>query len=618
MRQRCFTFAGWMLAAGASLIGVACGSGFAGNDCQASRTCADADEPAAAGEAGAAGTSAASEPEGGAASTASGSGGEPTQNEGGAPEAGAGGAVSDNVPPVVTGATPDRDADAVDPDSVVKISFSEPLSPASVNAGSVQLFDGEVAVAGTLSYAESQVTFHPDAPLGLLADYKVVVSAAVTDEAGAHLAQPFESHFSVRDGKFGTQIAVDQPSFQLAESLPMTAQGDALLAWSDRENAVLCPVLAQWFRRGVASNMQTLTAPGANECDAVAVGANADGVAAVGWALFDAAPGTYVKQYRDGVWAAGDGKVSTHGASSRFHVAVAPSGMVTFFDNGTPGSWAYRTDASGTWAKPDVLSSNATAISAPEVVFDAAGNGLAIWRANSPANVEELLSSRFTVESGKWSAATLVPGSLASGTDRRGAPALAMDANGDAMALWVKRDDTDQTLMASRFVANLGWQAPDELAPQLVPQALYDHPGLMFDGQSFVAAFTAVDGATLGTYTARFDLQQKQWSAPELHPIAAGSVTVRMPRLAGDHRGNLLLVWATGSSPSYKLVYQRYGQGNWSQTANIPDGNINNKYFAVSNYPLPLTVNDSGMGVLAWGNYDSNNHLVQVLLSSFF
>lgn len=613
MNKRRFALAGWVLAGGASLAGAAACSNSFGTDCVATRTC-----PAAGGD-GAVSTDEGGAPtDAGAPSATATDAGAPAVSSSAAGASGeAGGAASDNEPPVVTDVAPKRDAAEIEPDAVIAISFSEPLSPATVNDTSVELFDGDVRVLGTVSYAESQVTFKPDLPLGLLANYRVSVSVAVTDEEGAHLAEPFESRFSVREGKFSSQVVVKQPSFQLAEYLPLTARGDALLAWSDDSNGTRCPVLAKWFT-GEGMDPEALTTVGASECEFVTAAANATGVAAVAWVVPDAMHGVYVKQYRDGAWVGGESKVSPYTASTRFRVAVAPNGVVTLFENGTPGSWAYRTDTSGKWAPPDTLSSNTTAISAPDVAFDAAGNALAIWRANSSANFEELLSSRYTVASGKWAPAKVVPGSLATNvTHQRGTPALAIDAKGDAVALWVKDDGAARVLMASRFSADQGWQDPTPVAPELEAQALYDTPGLVFDGQTFVAAFTASDGNALGAYTTRFDPEKAQWSEPELRS-GPDQVVSRMPRLAGDPRGNLMLVWTTGGSPSFKLSYQRRVHGAWSATAEIPESAFINKYFAVSNYPMPLTMNAGGSAVMAWGSYDGDNHLAEIHLASFF
>jgi hypothetical protein len=447
----------------------------------------------------------------------------------------------------------------------------------------------------------------------------------VTDLEGAPLAGAYESHFSVRDGQFGTKTAVSSRGFQLAERLPLNDRGEALLAWSDDGNGAYCPILVQRFLRGSALDSPTpLTAKGLTECDSVTVDANAAGVAGVAWQVPDSEHGTYVRQYRDGKWLAGDGKLSPSAFSSSFDVAVAPNGTITFFDSTYPGIKAYRADSTGKWgAQPDVLTTDTIPITRPEVVFDTAGNGLAVWRVRTSSNVEQILSSRFTVAAGKWAPATIVPGSTASAADsdyERGAPALAMDDEGNALALWINRKGpgSGEALTASRFTVAGGWGAPSEVAASLLARPTYDFPGLVFDGETFVAAFTATGGQKLGTYTTRFVPATNAWQPPQQRQSPDDAEPVlRMPRLVGDHRGNLILVWATGSSPSFKLVYQRYAAGVWSKTTPIPGGSVSNQYFDVSNYPLPLTMNDGGLAVLAWGNYDASG-LAEVRLASFY
>jgi hypothetical protein len=638
---------------------VGCGSGFASSDCAATRTCApespsvdggsanagassssDAGAPGAMGEAagsggtapvGSGGQSAGGEgqtgtgpsPDGLCHSAADCSNGDPDDGDEVCDAAGA--CQPGNPPPYVVSVTPKDEATGIQPTSKVILTFNEPLDAATVDESSVTLLDGGVAVPGTLAYADSKVTFTPSEPLALLGDYAVSVSKRVTDADGTALRAEFSAHFSVRDGSFATSDAVTAVSFQMADTLPMNTKGEVLLVWTDFASGAFCPPLAQWFSRNAPlESPKALTPAGVTECDSVAAGGNAAGTAAVAWQVPDGTHGTYVQQYRAGKWANGDGKVSGGTASSKFRIAVAPSGIVTFFDNGYPGTNAYRTDASGKWAaKPDVLSSTDTALAPPEVVFDTQGNGLAVWRAKTAANLEKVLTARYTAASGKWAAATLLPGSLSSAADaehERGAPALAMDENGDAMALWLSENGGGSAaLMASQFSRTTGWASPVSIAASLIGKPTFEPPGLAFDGSTFVAAFTATDGNKLGTYTLRYDAQADTWTDPERRQAAADAASItRMPRLAGDARGNLLLVWATGTTPSFSLVYQRYAHGAWSKTTEVPGGSLTQKYFSDSNAPFPLTVANNGLAALAWGNNNASNQLNNIRLASFY
>lgn len=626
------------LAATALATGVvACSSGFGSEGCEASHTCSSAaGDPNDGGAAGSKSShpsggvggqqppdTAAGAPDVGGRSGASNDGGAESAGEGGASGAGA---LPNNPAPYVTAVTPADESEEVDPDGEITITFSEALAPKTVNASSIKLLDGDREVDGAIVYADSTVTFTPAEPLALLATYTLSVSSAVTDLEGESLETEFQSTFVVRDGKFTTADAATSPVYELADTLSTNAHGDVLLAWTDAGNGQYCPPYAQWFNRGESlAPAKPLAAPGETECYWISAAANAAGVAGVAWQTVDAQRSTYLPQYRGGNWASGDGKMSTGLTSYHLRVAVAPSGMISLFEDGISSARVYRTDSAGNWAaQPDTLSNSTAMLAAPEVAFDGAGNGLAVWRAKTAADIEEILTSRYTPGSGQWSTATVLPGSQASasGTSHeRGVPALAMDSAGNAVVLWVNTKDAgvEAPLMANTFSTESGWASAVEVAASVVVQPTYDAPGLVFDGSTFVAAFTASNGTRLLTYTARYDAEKKKWdeleyrqSAPEADAVA------RMPQLAGDARGNLLLVWVTGTSPRFKLMYQRYANGTWSSTSAVPAATLNDEYFGTYHRPFPLVVSENGTGALAWGIYEGGERPNGIRLASFY
>jgi hypothetical protein len=256
------------------------------------------------------------------------------------------------------------------------------------------------------------------------------------------------------------------------------------------------------------------------------------------------------------------------------------------------------------------------------VAYDSKGNGLAVWRAKDAANQEQILTSHYATAAGKWGAATVLPGSLSkiTGADNeRGAPALAMDGNGNAIALWVSEAGAGKSsLMSSHFSYLTGWADPVSISGALVVEPVFDHPGLAFDGKTFVAAFAAQQSANVYTYTVRYDVQGDSWGTFEKRQADADAVSIlRMPRLAADAHGNALLVWATGTAPTFKLFTQRYAHGAWSSTTTVPGGQVDSKYFETSR-EFPLSLSASGLGALAWGLYTNDNFLVAIRLASFY
>jgi hypothetical protein len=294
---------------------------------------------------------------------------------------------------------------------------------------------------------------------------------------------------------------------------------------------------------------------------------------------------------------------------------------VTFFEHGAEAK-AWTSNANGDWpADGDVLGSYWEQ-SRTNFDFDTKGNGLALWRAqDTDTHIERIVASRFSSSNGKWGAAAELPGSVAStwtGSNQRGVPVVAMDAAGDAMALWISATPASSKLMASRFVQSSGWAAPELVSGALLVEAADDVPALAFDGKQFVAAWTATESGKTSAYTARYDLKTG-WNTYDKQQQTAGDGTSakRMPRLTSDRRGNLLLVFAEGAGPTYSFVYQRFTAGAWGQILTLPGGVINNKLFEDTELGR-MSMNASGLAALAWGDLDASNYVSAIHLASFF
>lgn len=633
-------------------FGVACGSSFSGDDCKANRTCAEPGGSASEG-------GGADQPKGGAPSEPS-DGGDGSTLGGVGGVAGAAGAAgafdgecrvavdcsnddpadgeevcndgvcaAGNPPPTVVTVTPMDSSADIDVDVKVTIKFSEPLDAKTVTPKTVRVLDGKTVVPGLLEYANNTVTFTPTSPLALLAPYKVVVTTGVEDAAGASLLSEYTSEFSTRDGTWKTVDAATGSFYGLSNGLPISSQGDVLIAWagSTKNNSPLnCPITAQWFRKGVATPTKAVfdVAP-MSDCDYLSSAGNAAGVASIVWKIPGSAGGTYVGQYRDGAWQPNLSPVSKDTNNHDLRVAVAPNGVVTWFEHGTDGSKTWMTDAAGTWPTTGNVVSTTGADGAMSVAYDADGNGLALWRATAKigSGNERIVASRLDAATRKWSMASDLPGSVAASpptiSNLRGIPVVAVDDEGDAMALWVDASATGK-LMASRYSQAGGWDAPESISGVPIVKLTSEAPALVFDGEAFMAAWVAEEGGKYYTFTARQDAA-KGWGAPVRQQMTAadGTSAHKMPRLVSDRRGNSLLVFAKGAAPTYTLAYRRYARGGWEVLKWVPEGTVANKFFEDNGSAvLALSMNDSGLAALSWGNYDDDQRISVIRLASFF
>jgi hypothetical protein len=149
--------------------------------------------------------------------------------------------------------------------------------------------------------------------------------------------------------------------------------------------------------------------------------------------------------------------------------------------------------------------------------------------------------------------------------------------------------------MASRFTDG-AWSSPVALNGTDSVDAFFDAPAIVFDGTTFVAAWTALNKGRYVAFTARFDPERGEWQAPEQHVYDVAKRT--MPRLGVDSRQNLILVWAV-ISDSISIVYRRYEAATkeWGEIRPIPGATIDDSQFEESGR-LPFAMSASGVGAM--------------------
>jgi hypothetical protein len=113
---------------------------------------------------------------------------------------------------------------------------------------------------------------------------------------------------------------------------------------------------------------------------------------------------------------------------------------------------------------------------------------------------------------------------------------LAIDDDGDAVLLWVHVDD-DRTLYANTFDAKSEtWSAPEKLAPGV------QYPQLALDVQgNAVALWPKYDGTQYDVLLARLNKAKATWSEPEL--VEGEGQNALLPELAVAGTGEITVQW---------------------------------------------------------------------------
>ncbi len=322
---------------------------------------------------------------------------------------------------------------------------------------------------------------------------------------------------------------------------------------------------------GIAALLETDNA-GSAQAPQIAIYANGDAIAV--WTQFD---GTYANimanRYSTGTWGSTPTVIAT-GPGGRYNpqLAIASNGNA-FAVWSTSGSGNNNIDTSlytaGVWGAPVAIGSDALGYSDihnAKIAFDGSGNAIAVWRqiAVSGRNV---MANRYTPGSG-WGTAAAIEWA---GGDAD-VPQIAFDVSGNALAVWQQTSGfgTNNRIWSNRYTSGTGWGGFPSLiqtdisggstANAVTPQIAIDPNG------NALAVWVQPDGASDNTpdiwanrYTAgsgwgtTANLGQVRINTPGAAGAPAGQ-----PQIAIDANGNAIVVWYQSDGTNDSIWYNRY------------------------------------------------------------
>jgi hypothetical protein len=187
-------------------------------------------------------------------------------------------------------------------------------------------------------------------------------------------------------------------------------------------------------------------------------------------------------------------------------------------------------------------------------VIDAQGNGLAVWYVYD-GGVTDILSNRYTVGSG-WGTARSIT------TDKTREPALpqiAIDANGNALAVWAQpNSDFNSAIWWNRY-AGSGWSTAAQIE---IPAAFTDDVAaqIAFDPSGNAVAVWSqtarARGGPSNIVSSRYTAGSA-WSSVELiETDNAGDASG--PQIAVDANGNAQAVWQQSDGTHDNIVSNKF------------------------------------------------------------
>jgi hypothetical protein len=319
---------------------------------------------------------------------------------------------------------------------------------------------------------------------------------------------------------------------------------------------------------------------------------NASGTALVVWPQFD---GT-----RNNIWAnrytAGTGwgtaaLIETNNGTALFSsVAIDANGnglAVWQQSDGTRNSiWSNRYTAGTGWGTAALIETEDLGnASDAQVALDANGNGLAVWQ-QSDGTRNNIWSNRYTAGSG-WGTATLIE----SGAGRADLPQLAIEPGGNAVAVWAQVEATGRaSIFANRYMVGSGWETPILLENDMRSAG---RPQIAVNANGDAVAVWQQSSGTSGSsvWANRFSPGTGWGAATPIESVTAG--TAQSPQVAIDANGNALAVWEHFDVFALKIWSNRFSVGSgWGTAARLERLATNAR-----NAQVALDANGNGLAV---------------------
>ncbi|HWH19401.1 MAG TPA: PKD domain-containing protein [Solirubrobacterales bacterium] len=249
--------------------------------------------------------------------------------------------------------------------------------------------------------------------------------------------------------------------------------------------------------------------------------------------------------------------------------------------------------AAPTWLAPGDISGAGHEAYEPQVAMNADGDSVAVWWVYDGSYVVQAATRP---AGGSWS----VPVDLSVAGHDSPLPQVAIDAAGGAVAVWRQYGGTDEVIQAATLAAGGAWSAPVDLSEPAMyayePQVAIDPAG------DAVAIWSVYDGAS-DVVESRTMPAGGTWRAPV--QITADGDDADGPQIAINPAGETVAVW-----------YRANGTNDVVQSASGsvdgPWGPITELSLAGQNAWEPqVAIDPAGEAVATWDGFDGSDYIAQ-------
>ena len=257
-------------------------------------------------------------------------------------------------------------------------------------------------------------------------------------------------------------------------------------------------------------------------------------------------------------------------------VAVDPGGNAVavwcqFYSPGIYNIWASRYDAGeGTWGTSQIIQTGTADAMYPQIAVDSSGNAIAVWYQDDGSVHYNTWANRYDADTGTWGTSVLIEGK----SEGAVGPRVAIDTDGNAVSVWCQLSSpTEYSIFANRYDSALGTWEGAEIIQAGTTDALYPDVAIDTNGNAIAVWYQDDGTGSYRIFANRYDAATGMWENPMI--IQVGSGDAAYPKVAVDTSGNAIAVWyQDDGTGSYRIWANRYDTalGTWGTAGVIQSG----------------------------------------------
>lgn len=250
--------------------------------------------------------------------------------------------------------------------------------------------------------------------------------------------------------------------------------------------------------------------------------------------------------------------------------------------------------ADAPWTPPLNVSTIGVDPDSPQVAIDLAGNAVAVWTETDPNSTFIRINSSTAPFGGPWTTPVFISPDGENAAD----PHVAVDAAGNATAVWDRNVGTNKTIQYATKPFGAAWNGALDLTST---SEIATTPQIAVNASGKAVVVWEFDGATSIIRAATFD--GAVWTtSPDLSNSAQNA---RVPQVGIDAAGNAVAVWTWFDGSNDITQASNFNGTAWSVTPTDLSA-------AGQDAEEPqVSVNASGVAVAVWDRLDGANFIVQ-------